>query len=576
MYTLSVTAKDPLVGQTIDGRYRIDAVLGEGGIGRVYRARHLKLDRPVALKVLLEQHLRRGDVKARFEREAQTLAALQHPNIVTITDFGEDNGKLYLVMELVEGKDVDHFLEAGSIDLQRAVIVMLQVLRSLAYAHAEGIVHRDLKPANVLLRQLPDGSDHVEVLDFGLAKFVADEEAEATGPKVTTAGTILGTPAYMAPEQAVAQKVDGRTDVYAAGIMFFELITGRLPFEHQSAVALLGAHLEETPPLLRTLAPKVPVELEALVAKSLAKAPEERFADGTAMLRALEDIVGPTGTGRHSIETLVGFDAGRGDDTGRANLDPTDLGTAPTQRPPSHPGTPNPALAPFAPLLAKLSPQARESAERALNLGWSKGQALWDRRREPKVVGAGVGAVLALFLVGAFAFGGDDEAVVDASPQSPRAEETIAPPIESSELVDPWEAGTPEPLRALKARIDRGARIRRRQLGSIGHYGRNFPDDPRPKLLHGHAYVNQGWLTAALGMYREAIERDSGARGDPRLVENLVRMAGTETLHEEALAEIVRLYEEDGEVVVPFVRAALENPRSAAQQARFEAVLSAL
>ncbi|MEM1417489.1 MAG: serine/threonine-protein kinase, partial [Myxococcota bacterium] len=189
-----------LIGEVLGERYRVDALLGEGGIGRVYRATHLKLDRPVAVKVLLEEHRELALQRQRFEREVRTLARLRHPNIVTVVDFGVAEGLPYLVMELVEGEDLDALLEGGGpFAPERAFEVLRQVLKSLAYAHEKGIVHRDLKPSNVLLTSLPDGSEHVEVLDFGLAKFI-DPVEEAASPKLTRAGCIVGSPAYMAPE----------------------------------------------------------------------------------------------------------------------------------------------------------------------------------------------------------------------------------------------------------------------------------------------------------------------------------------------------------------------------------------
>ncbi|MCB9637156.1 MAG: serine/threonine protein kinase, partial [Sandaracinus sp.] len=247
-------ARDPLIGRVLEGRYRIDDLLGEGGIGRVYRAMHLKLDRPVALKVLHEGFRNSADVRQRFEREAKTLSALRHPNVVTITDYGVEDDLPFLVMELVEGRDLDQLLESREelLPIGRVLGLMAQVLRSLAQAHGMGIIHRDLKPGNALLQVLPDGSDHVEVLDFGLAKFVDDAPAAVSSPKLTRAGTVVGTPAYMAPEQASRGTCDARTDVYAAGVMLFELLTGELPFPMQDPAAMLRAHLVQTPPKLRS------------------------------------------------------------------------------------------------------------------------------------------------------------------------------------------------------------------------------------------------------------------------------------------------------------------------------------
>ena len=274
-----------LVGRVLDGRYRVIGLLGVGGIGRVYRAEHLVLKRPVAIKVLLEHYACVPDLQRRFEREAMALATLSHPNIVTITDFVANRDVTFLVMELLEGEDLDALLARGPMAPHDALSVMEQILSSLAYAHQRDVIHRDLKPQNVLVRRLPGDRLHAEILDFGLAKFM-----DGSGPSanLTKTGLIVGTPAYMAPEQASGARADQRADVYAAGLMLYEMLAGSHPFAGFEGAELLRQHLLKPPDPIAERCPEARVapELEAFFARALAKDGANRFADGETMLEA--------------------------------------------------------------------------------------------------------------------------------------------------------------------------------------------------------------------------------------------------------------------------------------------------
>ncbi len=280
-------AADPsaLVGRVLDGRYRVTGLLGVGGIGRVYRAEHRVLKRPVAIKVLLEHYACVPELQRRFEREAMALATLSHPHIVTITDFVATRDVTFLVMELLEGEELGALLARGPMSSRDALSVMEQMLSSLAYAHQREVVHRDLKPQNVLVRRLPGGRLHAEILDFGLAKFM-----DGSGPSanLTKTGLVVGTPAYMAPEQASGARADQRADVYAAGLMLSEMLAGEHVFAGFEGTDLLRQHLLTPAPSLAERCPgaRVAPELEALLSRALAKDGTDRFADGGAMLDA--------------------------------------------------------------------------------------------------------------------------------------------------------------------------------------------------------------------------------------------------------------------------------------------------
>jgi serine/threonine-protein kinase len=284
-----------LVGRILDGRYRIEGKLGQGGIGVVYRAEHLALGRLVAVKVLLDEVAALPDQRARFVREARVLSALAHPHVVPITDFGIADGMPYLVMELLEGRTLEQLLAAEApLAPERALDIFRQILRGLSFAHARGIAHRDLKPANVFLQSLPDYGDHVRLLDFGLAKFL-DVEGGRSDETLTRAGIVFGTPAYMAPEQAAGETADARADVYGAGVMLFELLTGKRPFYAGSRADLLRAHLLAAPPRPATVRPELVLapELEALLDRALAKDAGARFTDAGALLAALDAVPVP-------------------------------------------------------------------------------------------------------------------------------------------------------------------------------------------------------------------------------------------------------------------------------------------
>jgi eukaryotic-like serine/threonine-protein kinase len=301
-------AADPMIGRVIADRFRIVSLMAKGGMGRVYRAEQLPLGRICALKVVHPGFAAVDpEFQKRFMLEASTVSRLTHPNTVTIFDYGKtDDDVYYMAMELLEGVTLHRAIRdawaQGGFDQERAFHIAAQVCRSLREAHGQGVIHRDLKPANIILVSHGDERDFVKVLDFGLVKQVADRPEE----QLTQTGLFMGSPKYVAPEQIEGQRVDGRTDIYALGIILYEMLTGRVPFEKGTNVATLMAHVHDTPPALKVANGSVlySMELEALMRSCLGKQPEERFSSMDALLEALRTVSSSPSLAATSIRQL--------------------------------------------------------------------------------------------------------------------------------------------------------------------------------------------------------------------------------------------------------------------------------
>ena len=299
MSTATTPTAEPakgIVGKTIGGRYRIERLLGEGGMGAVYAAEHTLMHKRVAIKVLHAEMSKMEEVVARFEREAMAAAHIEHPNVANATDFGKlDDGSFFLVLEHVEGKSLREAIAQGPFPVARAIHVARQMASALSRAHGLGIVHRDLKPENVMLVTRDADPDFVKVLDFGIAKVPVGDIApkSSAGDKaLTQLGMVYGTPEYMPPEQALGQEVDRRADLYALGVILYEMLAGRRPFDDESKVKLLGKHITApVPPLPPELG--VPPELEAIVMRLLAKEANERVQEARDAIEAFDALVTP-------------------------------------------------------------------------------------------------------------------------------------------------------------------------------------------------------------------------------------------------------------------------------------------
>ena len=279
-------------GRVVDGRYRVESLLGEGGMGAVFKAEHIKLGKTVALKVIHPEFAGDGEMAERFVREAMAAAQLEHPHVATATDYGTlTEGGAYLVMQFVEGESLRTLLDReGTLSWKRSAEIIAQVADALSTAHKRGIVHRDLKPDNIMLQPSDDGSLHVKVLDFGIARVATDAKGGALGKPLTQMGTVIGTPGYMAPEQALGEPIDHRVDIYALGLLLYEMVTGTRVLDNHDLTAMVTRQLTEPIPPLASVA-SVPTGLDQLVGSMLQVEREDRPENAAVVRERLRELV---------------------------------------------------------------------------------------------------------------------------------------------------------------------------------------------------------------------------------------------------------------------------------------------
>jgi tRNA A-37 threonylcarbamoyl transferase component Bud32 len=283
------SVQDPRVGITIGGRYQVEAAIGEGGMATVYSARHRLVDRPCAVKIMNAALAKNEVIRERFRREAKAAQKLAHPNIIEIFDQGElQDGSLFLVMELLEGVTLADLVVRGKLPIERVVPIAIQIARALARAHDLEVIHRDLKPENVFLAEFDQQKDFVKLLDFGIARSMQDT-------RLTGAGEVFGTPQYMAPERITSIDAGPSADLYALGVMLYEMLSGQLPFEAPDVATFFVKHLKEVPMPLRKRDRTIPEELDRLVSEMLAKDPKDRPVDAHRVHADLLRISGALG-----------------------------------------------------------------------------------------------------------------------------------------------------------------------------------------------------------------------------------------------------------------------------------------
>ena len=324
----TMNAPNSMEGQVLVGKYRVERVLGQGGMGIVLAARHIHLEERVAVKLMLAEAAFSGEAVARFLREARAAARLESAHVARVTDVGTlEDGRPYMVMEYLDGSDLSQLLAAsGPLAVGDAVDYVLQAAEAIAEAHSIGIVHRDLKPSNLFLTRRRDRTPHVKVLDFGISKVAAT--AGSTDNAMTRTSAMMGSPLYMSPEQMTSVRdVDGRSDIWALGIILFELISGSVPFMGETLPQVCGLVLQSEAPLLSSRRAEVPPELDAVVARCLAKSADQRYQNVAELAVALRGLAGRYG--RASVERILML-AG-GDEPAPSATPKTEQATGPSE-----------------------------------------------------------------------------------------------------------------------------------------------------------------------------------------------------------------------------------------------------
>ena len=285
-------SSDPLLGQTLAGKYLIEKLIKRGGMGAIYQGKHVLMDKTVAIKVLRPALAVDDDVVARFSREAKAASRISHPHAVSVTDFGEsENGIVFLVMEYLEGRTLKEIIRSeGAMPLTRVVEIIRQVTGALDAAHGQGVVHRDLKSDNIMVSQT-NGGDWAKVLDFGIAKI--QQPASVKDADLTAPNLVIGTPQYMSPEQcSQTHPLDARSDIYSLGVIIYEMLAGRVPFTGESATIIMMKHVQDPPPSVLATRPDLPPAVDAVIARALAKVPADRFQTAGELFAALSNAAG--------------------------------------------------------------------------------------------------------------------------------------------------------------------------------------------------------------------------------------------------------------------------------------------
>lgn len=444
--SMTETQGDPLIGTVVSGRYRVLRMLGEGGMGRVYLAEHEAIEKKVALKVLHIEYSRKADIVTRFQQEAISASRIKHPNVLDVFDFGQlEDGSFFLAMEFLEGNDLaDELVRTRVLRPERGLRLAVQICRALGAAHAKGVVHRDMKPENVFLQRTGDGEEIVKIVDFGIAQLRTNDEMAASEPKrrrLTKTGMIFGTPEYMAPEQAGGRRADHRADVYAVGVILYEMFTGAVPFTGDSFVAVLTRTLQDPPPPMNEVAPDIAISgaLQVAILRALAKTPEERYASMGEFAQAL--LATPEGTATKA--TLAGLDIFAGQSQVPETL-PEFVA------PPHHPPVPAP------------SPDRATGGTLLTNPGAASAKTLGSRRANTQLVAAHtatpqisgslglVGGALGLLVLvagGAAVWWALRDAATTASPELASA----APPLVPTPSVAPPPSATAAPSAEVSA-----------------------------------------------------------------------------------------------------------------------------
>ncbi len=443
---------DPLLGHTLDDKYRLDAQLGVGGMGTVYRARHLLIDRPVAVKVLNPRFVEDEAARTRFQREARAAGRLQHTNAVTVTDFGQtQDGYVYIVMELLEGRTLrDILAKEAPLDAARSVSLMLQVSAAVAAAHDAGIIHRDLKPANIFIVQRTEVPSLVKVLDFGIAKLAAESLEDDEIKALTQVGAMIGTPRYMSPEQCDGAELTPAADVYSLGVILYEMLTGTVPFSGSTPLAIAMKHTSELPRRPREFVGSIPPALEDVVLHALEKRPPDRPQNAAEFRQELLATAERLGLEHAAITSSPNIEAlrsvGTESPSGRLVIDISKLRES---RAASSDANEVTIVSPSVLAAAGISSGANYSPVRSDNHSFSRLSVSFANRstKQLMMISAAIAAVLvlALVLVTVKSRSSVPEAAAVASPSVSPTPESSPSPVASPSPSPKREARKPAP-----------------------------------------------------------------------------------------------------------------------------------
>ena len=499
------SASPSLVGVVLDGRYRVLDSIAEGAMGVVYRAERVKLGRIVAIKILHDELPSELSSRKRFEIEAMAMAKLEHPHCAAVLDVGVHEEKPFVVMDFVSGQNLKELIAAGPVPIPRAVEIVRQTLSGLAHAHELGIIHRDIKPANIVLSQKAGLGDHVKILDFGLARF--NQETSNL-----TTGIVVGTPSYMAPEQIRGIEIDKRADIYAVGILLFELLTGKKPFlsVKDDPVEVCAMHLKHKPPTLASQLPGTDFgELEAVVAKALAKSPADRYATAEEMSAALS---------HKPLTPAVGVPV-----------------QAPSPPPPvvvATPPAPTPAAAPQLPM--------------------------------KKIAFAGGGVLLVIVIVAIVAGrGGKKHETVLA-----RGDAAVAKQDDPNITI---EKGDPVGDALSKANELASNGRRESAIDLLLSARKMYPDDARVAYLIGKLYFSKLFYSDGLKHLRDAVRLDPALKSDPELIKTVLKAFNTTPSYDRSLAGF--LHDQIGDAARPYLEETAQSHPNASIRARAESEL---
>jgi serine/threonine-protein kinase len=521
--------EDPRVGAVLDDRYRVIEPLAAGGIGVVYRGERIKLGREVAIKFLHAWAAAEETFVKRFEREAMAMARLQHPNCAQVIDSGVHEEEPYVVMELVGGEALIDLLDRGSVPPARAIDIVRQVLAALDHAHAQGVIHRDIKPSNIQITTSTDFGDQVKVLDFGLAKLMESAGGGLTGHYA------VGTPTYMPPEQSRGDPVDARTDLYATGLVLFELLTGGPPFVGDEPTDVIIAHQTKAPPLLNERKPEAhfSLALEQVLIRALAKSPNDRYASAAEMARALEQVpealrarsgsqpAAPVPASdsasqpvKHDATMMLGSDA----------LLP--VVDAPKPSPDATQMLGSDAILP----VVKPPPPPKPSSSTSV--------PIWKTKQGMIAGGVGALALIVVVIIVATSGGGSSKKPAPREKPSPQDELQMDEESSSGELAK------------LRARV-RGAKTSDDVIRALVRLAAANPTDPEIPLTVGQVYCEKLWVDDCLEYFKKAIRIDGAMKSDERLLRSVMYGLGNDSRHGSVRRFLVN---DIGEPAVPFLQ----------------------